>query len=146
MAGLLAYFTMRMTAVLKRAVISYCIMALGALIAVSGIGYALNACYMALMFRYGPIAASLAIAGGLLVASACCIGAARIVNRRRRITANREQPAAQYAHLPLAHRANPGLLALGAGAATAAIVVAAVGLIRRKSATIADASDRAHPR
>jgi len=143
MPGLLAYFTMRMTAALKRAVISYCIMALGALIAISGIGYALNAGYTALMFRYGPIAASLAMAGGLLVASACCIGAARIVNRRRNIRANREQPTAPYAHIHLAHRTNPGLLALGAGAATAALVAAAiVGLIKRKSASIADASDR----
>lgn len=134
-SGLLAYFTLRATAALKRAVVVYGLMALGALIAIFAFGYALNAGYTALMFRYGPIAASLTIAGGLLAFAAALILAARINHRRPRAPAllQTENP---YAHVHLAaHPASQRAVTFGAALAGALTMVAAiVGFRRRRSA------------
>lgn len=133
MAGLLAYFAARATLTLKRAAISYGLMALGALIAVFALGYALNAGYPALMVRYGPIAASLTIAGGLAAVAASCVVAARIVSRRpRRVVSAPPELNPQYSHLHLARAARPRVLALSAGLAGAATMGAAILGFRKR--------------
>lgn len=133
MGGLLAYATLRVTAALKRAAVVYSLMAFGALIAIFAMGYALNAGYTALMFRYGAIAASLAIAGGLFGVAAACALSAYLVGRRPRPTSLRRS-ASSYAHLHLASEPiRQRAIALGAGiAATLAAVVVGI-LVRRSS-------------
>lgn len=130
---MLAYASLRVTAALKRAAVVYSLMALGALIAIFAVGYALNAGYTALMFRYGAIAASLAIAGGLSAAAGACALSAYVINRRPR--PNRSVSAHSHAHLAselIGQRA----IALGGGLA-AILAAIVIGIVVRRS-SIAD--------
>lgn len=77
MGGLLAFLALHVKAALKRTAVVYGLMAAGALIFIFASGYALNAAYTALMFRCGPIAASLTIAGGPLAVAIACVITAR---------------------------------------------------------------------
>lgn len=136
MGGLLAYFAARATAALKRTAASYALMALSGLITIFALGYALNAGYAALMFRYSAIVASLSIAGGLLLAAAACLLAARIVGDRPRAA-----PAPlnlQYETYMLRRTKLPALAA-GAGIAVVAAVAAAV--IRRRKRALSGKRD-----
>lgn len=138
MGSLLAYFTARATLALKRAAVSYGLMALGGLIAVFALGYVLNGGYTVLMFRYGPIAASLAIAGGLLALAASCVVAARIVSRRpRAVSAPLEvsaPPGKKPQHAHFAGAGRPRLLAVGAGLAGATTMAAAIVSVQKRRA------------
>lgn len=138
MAGLLAYLTARATLTLKRAATCYGLMALGGLIAVFGLGYALNAGYTALMFRYGPVAASLTIAVGLLAVATGCVVAARIISRR--LVSAQPKVSSQYTHLHLTRAARSRVLALSAGLAGAATMAAAIVGFRVRRASLV------HPR
>lgn len=132
MGGLLAYATLRVTAALRRAAVVYSLMALGALIAIFAIGYALNAGYTALMIRYGAIAASLAIAGGLFGGAAACVLSAYVVSRRPRPPSIRRSASPNgHVHLasePIRYRA----IAMGTGLA-ATIAAALIGILVRRS-------------
>jgi hypothetical protein len=122
--GLLATLTF------KRAAMCYGLVALGGLIAAFALGYALNAGYTALMFRYGPVVAGLTAAGGLLAAAASCVVAARIVSRRARMDSAPLELSSQYAHVHLARAARPRVIALGAGLAGAATLAVAIVVLR----------------
>jgi len=108
-------------------------MAVGALIAVFAMGYALDAAYTALMLRYGAMAASLTIALGLIAVAAACALSAYLVSRRP-LSRSLRRSASPNVHVHLAselkrHRA----VAVGAGlAATLAAVV--IGIFVRRSA------------
>lgn len=79
MGALLAILAAKATFAAKRAASVYGILAVGAVIAVFACAYALNAGYTALMFRHGAAAASLMIAGGLVVlAVAAAVAAQRV--------------------------------------------------------------------
>lgn len=131
MGGLVAYVLLQVTAALKRAAVVYSFMAIAALIAIFAMGYALNAGYITLMFRYGAIAASLVIAGGLLGLAAACAMAGYIVSRRPRVTSS-IRPASIDSVVHVATEPSQRTIALGAGlAATVAAVI--VGLIVRRS-------------
>lgn len=106
-------------------------MAFSGLITVFALGYALNAGYTALMFRYGAIAASLSIAGILLLTAAIFLVAALIV--RRWPTAPPALSNLQFARLHAARRTGSPVLALGAGLAGAATVAAAIIGFRKRA-------------
>ena len=132
MGGLFAYLAVQATASLKRKATIYALMALSGLIVIFAMGYALNAGYVALMFRYGATVASLLIAVGLLLTAAGCLIAARIVGNRPR------QPPApfnlQY-ELHMIRRTKLPALAVAAGLAGVAAVAAAIVGRRRRALT-----------
>lgn len=140
MAGLLAYLALEATASLKRKAMVYALMALGGLIAIFGLGYALNAGYTALMFRYGPIASSLSIAGGLLVAAAGCLLAARVTASRAKARSAPAPVNLQYEFHMLRQTKLPALAA-GVGVAGVAAMAAAI-MGRRKRVASADVRSR----
>lgn len=80
MGALLALLIARATAALKHQATIYGLMAVAGLIFIFSAGYALNAGYVMLMFRYGGITASLVVAGCLIVAAIACVVAARIIS------------------------------------------------------------------
>ncbi|KRE15672.1 hypothetical protein ASE66_12565 [Bosea sp. Root483D1] len=115
---------------------SYALMALSGLITFFALGYALNAGYTALMFRYGSILASLSIAGGLLLAAAGCLLAARIVGDRPRAA-----PAPlnlQYEAYMLRRTKWP---ALAAGAGIAGVAAVAAAVVRRHKRALSGKRD-----
>jgi hypothetical protein len=69
LGALFAYLTVELVGAIKRKAVIYGLMAMGALIAIFAIGYALDAGHSFLAFRLGPIAASLIIAALLLAAA-----------------------------------------------------------------------------
>jgi hypothetical protein len=76
-----AYLLTELKAALTRKLIVYSLMAAAMLLLVFAAGYGLAAIHSALAFRYGPIAASLAIAGALLALALICFALARSVAR-----------------------------------------------------------------
>lgn len=111
-------------------------MALSGLITIFALGYALNAGYAALMFRYSAIVASLSIAGGLLLAAAACLLAARIVGDRPRAA---PAPLNLQSETYMLRRTKLPALAAGAGIAVVAAVAAAV--IRRRKRALSGKRD-----
>lgn len=68
----------------RRNVIVYGLFGLAVLLMLCAGGYALNALHTVLALRYGAVAASLWIAGGLFLAALLALGMAMIVKNRRR--------------------------------------------------------------
>ena len=132
MGGLLAYLAVQATASLKRKATIYALMALSGLIMIFAMGYALNAGYVALMLRYGATVASLQIAGGLLLTAVGCLIAARIVGNHR---PRPPTPFNRHYELHMIRRTKLPALAVGAGLASLAAVVAAIVGRRRRAPT-----------
>lgn len=82
--GLGAFIASEVSGVVRRNLIVYGLFGLSALLMLCAGGYALNALHTVLELRHGPVAASLWIAGGLLVVSLFFVGLALIVKNRRR--------------------------------------------------------------
>jgi len=82
--GIGSFISAEISGVVKRNVIVYGLFGLAALLMVCAGGYALNALHTVLELRYGTVAASLWIAGGLLVAGFLAICIALFVKTRRR--------------------------------------------------------------
>jgi hypothetical protein len=130
MGGLIGYLTAEATNAIKRTATVYGLMALSGLMAIFAAGYALTAFYAWLMFRYGPITASLIIAGGLLSVAVALIFAARF------IASHWKGPNDPNVHAPYPSQKRARKMAVGAGASgavTAAAVAAAIVWIKRSS-------------
>ena len=82
--GLGAYLASEVSGAVRRNVIVYGLYGFGALLMLCAGGYALNALHTVLLARYGTVAASLWIAGGLLLAGLISFGVAAYVKNRRR--------------------------------------------------------------
>jgi hypothetical protein len=82
--GIGSFITAEVSGVVRRNVVVYGLFGLAALLMLCAGGYALNALHTVLMLRYGAVAASLWIAGGLFLAALLALGVATIVKNRRR--------------------------------------------------------------
>ncbi len=120
---------------IKRKAVIFGLMAMGALIALFAIGYALDAGHTLLAFRLGPIYASLIIAALLLTAAGASVGAALFIGRQRAPQAKAPDRASQYSHAPYRAIYPPkrtvALVALGAGAFTTATAIVGITPLRR---------------
>ena len=82
--GIGSFITSEVSGVVRRNVTVYGLFGLAALLMLCAGGYALNALHTVLVLRYGAVAASLWIAGGLFLAGLLALGMAAIVKNRRR--------------------------------------------------------------
>lgn len=82
--GIGSFIASEVSGVVRRNVIVYGLFGLAALLLLCAGGYALNALHSVLELRYGAVAASLWIAGGLFVAALLALGIALFVKSRRR--------------------------------------------------------------
>ncbi len=82
--GIGSFIASEVSGVVRRNVIVYGLFGLAALLMLCAGGYALNALHTVLALRYGAVAASLWIAGGLFLAALLALGVAVIVKNRRR--------------------------------------------------------------
>jgi hypothetical protein len=82
--GIGSFITSEVSGVVRRNVIIYGLFGLAALLMLCAGGYALDALHTVLALRYGAVAASLWIAGGLFLAALLAVGMAAIVKNRRR--------------------------------------------------------------
>lgn len=84
LGGLTGLVTREIGGVVRRNVTVIVLYLLAGLLAAGAIGYALDALHTVLTLHYGAVAASLWIAGGLLVAALLVLGIAFYVKNRRR--------------------------------------------------------------
>jgi len=82
--GLGALIASEIAGVVRRNVVIYGLFGLAALLVLCACGYTLHALHVVLEQHYGAVAASLWIAGGLLVAALVALCAALVVKGRRR--------------------------------------------------------------
>jgi hypothetical protein len=98
--GIGSFITSEVSGVVRRNVIVYGLFAFAVLLIFCAGGYALNALYAVLMLRYGAVAASLWIAGGLFLTALVALGIATFVKNRRRPP--RPAATAAFAAAPIA--------------------------------------------
>lgn len=127
MGALFALLIARATAALKHQATIYVLMGVAGLIFIFSAGYALNAAYVMLMFRYGAITASLVVAGCLAVAAIGCLIAARIMSIPASETADAKLSRLASSYSPPHIRASE-VAAAGAGIAA---VMAALFMVPR---------------
>lgn len=129
MAGLFAQVTAPVVAALRRQAIVYGLISLGGLVVIFAMGYGLDAGRTLLMFRYGPVWASLIVAGILLAIAVAAAGAAMLIRSRR------PRPASPSPPRSVARERQPYSAAAmaAAGATTAAVVTAIVVLVRSRT-------------
>jgi hypothetical protein len=84
LGGLGSFVASEVSGAVKRNVTIYGLFGFAALLLICAGGYALNALHTVLELRYGTVAASLWIAGGLFAASVLALCTALIVKGRRR--------------------------------------------------------------
>jgi predicted anti-sigma-YlaC factor YlaD len=84
LGGLAALVAGEVRGIVRRNVTVLVLCLVAGLLAVAAAGYALNALHTVLALHYGAVAASLSIAGGLLVASLLVLGIALYVKSRPR--------------------------------------------------------------
>lgn len=130
MGALFAIAAARATAAVKHQATVYGLMALAALIIVFAAGYALNAGYTMLMFRFGAVTASLIIMGCLMAAAVVCLIASRVIANRPSKTAEQlTKLASPYSAPPVRiPYSREALTAMGAGVAGAASVAVILSL------------------
>ncbi|MGO4171258.1 hypothetical protein [Bosea sp. TAF32] len=100
LGGLGSFIASEVSGAVKRNVTVYGLFGVAALLLLCAAGYALNALHTLLALRYGAIAASLWIAGGLFAAALLAFGIGLFVKNRRRPP--RPTAAAALAAAPLA--------------------------------------------
>lgn len=108
----------------RRNVTVYGLFGLAALLMLCAGGYALNALHTVLALRYGAVAASLWIAGGLFLAALLALGMAVIVKNRRRPP--RPAATAALAAAPLAAKLIGSRLSWRMAAAGGIVVLGAI--------------------
>lgn len=129
MGGLFAYLVAEATTALKRKAIVYGLMGLGGLLVILAGGYVMNAVHAWLLFRYGTIAASLIIAGFLLLSAVASVGAARIIARRPNNPAKLVGRSTSYHSEPYRSLRQRRLRALAAGASGAVTAASAAAAL-----------------
>ncbi len=121
------------TAAFKRRVIVYGLWVASGLLVLFAAGYVLNALYTLLMFRWGAVAASLAVGGGLLLSAIGLALVGYVVSRaphRSMYQRLNESPALSRTTNPLAGAA----ASAGAGALAGAVAVFTLLKLRGLSA------------
>ena len=124
LGGIGSFITAEVSGVVRRNVTVYGLFGLAALLMICAGGYALNALHTVLMLRYGAVAASLWIAGGLFLASLIALGMAAIVKNRRRPP--RPAATAALAAAPLAAKLIGSRLSWRMAAAGGIVVLGAI--------------------
>lgn len=81
MGKLLAHLAETVKAALRRELVIYGLWSAGGLLVLFAAGYALDALYTFLMFRWGGVAASLAVAAGLLLSAVAAVLAGYLISR-----------------------------------------------------------------
>ena len=84
LGGLSSYVASEVSGAVRRNVTVFGLYGFGTLLVLCAGGYALNALHTVLMASYGAIAASLWIAGGLLLVGLACFAAAAYIKSRPR--------------------------------------------------------------
>ena len=82
LGGLGAYITAQISGAIRRSTTIYGLYALAGVMIVCSAGYLLNALHTFLMLRYGGVAASLWVAGGLFVTALIAVGVAAYIKGR----------------------------------------------------------------
>ncbi len=116
-----------LVAALKQKLSAYALMAVAGLIVIFSAGYALNAVHSLLMLRYGGVAASLAIAGALLLAAVINVCAAFYLKYRPAVVSAAAKASSPFSNPPFRSpiRWN-GVMAAAAAVAGAATAAAAI--------------------
>lgn len=122
--GIGSFITSEVSGVVRRNVTIYGLFGLAALLMLCAGGYALNALHTVLALRYGAVAASLWIAGGLFLAALLALATAMIVKKRRRPP--RPAATAALAAAPLAAKLIGSRLSWRMAAAGGIIVLGAI--------------------
>lgn len=118
---------------LKRSLTAFVLMAVGGLVIIFSAGYALDAAYSLLMFRYGGVAASLIIAVGLLLASLVSVGVTLYL-RSRPASMTPVSKSSPNSYPPvralISRKSRIAIAAAVAGALSAATAIALSGRLR----------------
>jgi len=122
--GIGSFISAEISGVVRRNVTVYGLFGLAALLMLCAGGYALNALHTVLALRYGAVAASLWIAGGLFLAALLALGMAVIVKNRRRPP--RPAATAALAAAPLAAKLIGSRLSWRMAAAGGIVVLGAI--------------------
>jgi len=122
--GIGSFITSEVSGVVRRNVTVYGLFGLAALLMLCAGGYALNALHTVLALRYGAVAASLWIAGGLFLSALLALGMALIVKNRRRPP--RPAATAALAAAPLAAKLIGSRLSWRMAAAGGIVVLGAI--------------------
>lgn len=122
--GIGSFITSEVSGVVRRNVTVYGLFGLAVLLMLCAGGYALNALHTVLTLRYGAVAASLWIAGGLFLAALLALGMAVIVKNRRRPP--RPAATAALAAAPLAAKLIGSRLSWRMAAAGGIVVLGAI--------------------
>jgi hypothetical protein len=122
--GIGSFITSEVSGVVRRNVTVYGLFGLAGLLMLCAGGYALNALHTVLVLRYGAVAASLWIAGGLFLAGLLALGMAVIVKNRRRPP--RPAATAALAAAPLAAKLIGSRLSWRMAAAGGIVVLGAI--------------------
>lgn len=81
MGSLVAHFVDAAKASLRRRLVIYGLLSAGGVLVLFAAGYALDALYTFLMFRWGGVAASLAVAAGLFLGAFAAVLAGYLISR-----------------------------------------------------------------
>ncbi len=122
--GIGSFISSEVSGVVRRNVTVYGLFGLAALLMLCAGGYALNALHTVLALRYGAVAASLWIAGGLFLSALLALGMALIVKNRRRPP--RPAATAALAAAPLAAKLIGSRLSWRMAAAGGIVVLGAI--------------------
>jgi hypothetical protein len=119
-------------AALKQKLVTYCLMAVGGLIAIFAAGYALDAIHSFLMFRYGGVAASLIIAASLLGTALVSVGMAFYLKGRpsTKVTLKSSPHSNPPSRNAMSRESTTAIAAAVAGAVTAGTVIASSKRLR----------------
>lgn len=143
MGGLVAQFVSAATAAIKRQVIAYGLWVVSGLFVIFAAGYALNALHASLMFRWGSITASLAVAGGLLLCSIGLVIAGYLLSRTRSPSLYQRLQASPEISRTAKFLTRPKrtLAPAAAGVIAGAVAVGTVAFLRGRTPSVQDNPD-----
>lgn len=140
MGGLVAQIVSAATAALKRELLVYGLWVASCLFIVFAAGYALNALHESLMFRWGSIAASLVVAGSLLLCALGLIIAGYLLSRTRSPSLYQRLQASPEISRTAKFLTRPkrAVAPAAAGAIAGAVAVVTLAFLRRRVPTVRD--------
>lgn len=133
MGELLAQLVAGATGAIRRRVIVYGLWFAAGLLLIFAAGYAVNGLHALLISWWGAIAASLAVAGGLLLCSIVLVVVGHLLSRRRSTSLYQRLEASPEFSRTAKYRARPKqkLPPVAAGAVAGAVTVITLTLLRR---------------
>lgn len=141
MGGLVAQLVSSATAALKRRAIVYGLWVVSGLFVLFAAGYALDALHAWLMFRWGSVAASLTVAGGLLLCAIGLIITGYLLSRATAPTLyQRLQASPEISRTAkLLTRPKRTMAPAAAGAIAGAVAVGTLAFLRRRRPSVQEA-------